>query len=645
MGKLISTLLTGLILPGPVLAVSSAETGVSGPSRDMMGPALAVLCVICAALVLCAGLLTAVAVKKKQLAGTKAVLLVVLYIAAILCLVCTVYCYGQFRGASQPAETTEATTLPLETTAQVTTEAATGATTEATTVPETEAQPTISPAFTANSDPGNWGIRWETIQGGAVVTDYLRQEAIAFGSPEEYTHLEGIITFRGDNYRTGATYGTADVQTGTLTQIWGRDISHHNGWSGSGWTGQPLIVRWDSDTRAVMNLYPDKQAKEDLVEVIYATLDGHIYFYDLDDGSYTRDPIFLGMNFKGAGALDPRGIPMMYVGSGDYVNGKSPRMYIISLIDGSVLYEKSGSDAFSWREWAAFDSSPLVDAEADTLIWPGESGILYTIKLNTAYDQAAGTLSIAPEEAAKARYTTNRTSGSAYWVGYEPSCVIVDHYLYTSENGGLFFCIDLNTMELVWSQDTRDDSNSTPVFQWEADGKGYLYTAPSLHWTQDANAQGYICIYKLDAATGEIVWEKRYDCHTVDGVSGGVQSTPLLGKAGTELEGMILYTIARTPNLDDGALVAFDTQTGDVVWEMYMTNYTWSSPVAFYTESGEAYVAVGDSAGNMFLLDGGTGEVLQTLPMGANVEASPAVFEDTLVVGTRGMRVLALKLE
>lgn len=620
----------------------SAILTVSGTDRGIMLPALIVLCVICAALLLSSIVLTAMILKKKQFAGAKAVLLIVLYLATALCIACTAFCFSRFSGTSVPAETTATTP---ETTVQITTQEATEETTEATTVPETEPPaPTLTPTHTENTDPKNWGIRWEAIQGGAVVTNYLRQEAIAFGAPEEYTQLEGIITFRGDNYRTGATYGTAQVTNGNLTQIWGRDTSMHNGWTGSGWTGQPLIVRWDAQTRSIMNMYPEKQAKEGLVEVIYATLDGHIYFYDLDDGSYTRDPIFLGMNFKGAGALDPRGIPLMYVGSGDYVDGKAPRMYIISLIDGSVLYEKSGSDAFSWRDWAAFDSSPLVSAATDTLIWPGESGILYTIKLNTVYDPQAGTVQVAPEEVVKSRYTTSRSGGS-YWVGYEPSCVIVDHYLYTSENGGMFFCIDLNTMELVWAQDTRDDSNSTPVFQWEADGKGYLYTAPSLHWTQDGNARGYICIYKLDAATGETVWEKRFDCHTVDGVSGGVQSTPLLGKPGTELEGLILYTVARTPNLLDGTLVALDTATGETVWEMYMNSYTWSSPVAFYTDSGESYVAVGDSAGNMFLLDGGTGQVLQTLPMGANVEASPAVFEDTLVVGTRGMRVLALKID
>ena len=432
----------------------------------------------------------------------------------------------------------------------------------------------------------------------------------------------------------------------TISASWTSNVGSLNGWPGCGWTGQPLIVQWDEETKAIMNMYPQKKAKKDLVEVIYATLDGFIYFYDLDDGSYTRKPINVGMNFKGAGALDPRGYPIMYVGSGDYIGSKVPRMYIISLIDGSILYERSGNDAFAQRDWTAFDSSPLVDAETDTLIWPCENGILYTIKLNTAYDKTAGTLEIAPEEIVKTRYTTERyrdSNKSTYWIGYEPSAIIVDRYLYISENGGLFFCIDLDTMELVWAQDTKDDSNSTPVFEWNGLDGGYLYTAPSLHWTAKSG-KGSISIYKLDAETGEIVWEQKFNCYTVSGVSGGVQSSPLLGKPGTELEGLILYTIARTPHEWTGKLVALDTETGKVVWEKSMDYYAWSSPVAVCDKDGKAYIIISDSNGNMSMLDS-KGNTLSTLDVGSNVEASPAVFNNTLVVGTRAGLVYGIKIK
>lgn len=610
---------------------------------QMMKPALLVLALISAALLLSSIVFTLVYVKKKSAASTKFILISV-YIVTVVVLVCTVFCLIRYNSAkaaqTDPAPDTQATT-------DSTTLSTTEATTEATTEPEVIPDPTFEAGYVDSSNPENWGISWDIIQSGSIVDSYTRQDPINFGQGSEYTALEGIVTFRGDNYRSGATYGTANVVNETVTPLWSSNIGSLNGWPGSGWTGQPLVVRWDQETKNIMNLYETKKAKENLVEVIYATLDGYVYFYDLEDGSYTRDPLYIGMNFKGAGSLDPRGYPLMYVGSGDYISGKTPRMYIISLIDGSILYERSGSDSFTKRgDWAAFDSSPLVDAETDTLIWPGESGILYTIKLNSQFDKAAGTISISPEETVKNRYYTSRSSGGSYWVGYEPSAVIVGRYLYISENGGMFFCIDLDNMELIWAQDTKDDSNSTPVFQWDENGEtGYIYTAPSLHWTANSSSEGSISLYKINAKTGEIVWEVPYDCHTVSGVSGGVQSTPLLGKEGTDLEGLIVYSIARTPNAYTGVMVALNTETGEKVWEMSMDSYTWSSPTAVYTDSGKAYIVICDSVGNLFLVNGTDGKVLSSTGLGSNIEASPVVFGDTIVVGTRGQKIYAIKVE
>ncbi len=585
------------------------------------------------------------------------IILVLVYTTTIIALLCTALCYFRLQQVSTQLSSSE--TTPTEGTTQDTTpdtQPSTHATEETdstepgetepteTTVPEeTEPTPTFTPAYADSSNPENRGITWDIIVDGTIVDSYEREEPISFGAPEDYFALPGIATFRGNNYRNSAVYGTANVVEETLEEIWHQYTSDLNGWTGSGWTGQPLIVQWDDETKAIMNLYPEKQAKADLVEVIYATLDGHIYFCDLEDGTKTRDPLYLGMNFKGAGSLDPRGYPILYLGSGDYINGKSPRMYIISLIDFSILSEQSGDDPFRKRDWVAFDSGPLVDAETDTLIWPGESGILYTIKLNTDYDKAAGTLTINPDNAVKTRYSTSRSTYYNYWLGYEASATIVDRYLYISENGGMFFCIDLNTMKLIWAQDTRDDSNSSPVFEWNGTDGGAIYTAPSLHWTS-SNETGYISIYKLDAKTGEILWEQCFDCYTVSGVSGGVQSTPLLGKPGTELEGLIIYTIARTPKRGEGMLVAFDTETGDIVWEKHMDYYTWSSPLAVYNEDGTAHIIVCDSVGNVQLLDT-EGNVCDTLNFDYNIEASPAVYEDILVVGTRGQRIFGIQIK
>ena len=118
----------------------------------------------------------------------------------------------------------------------------------------------------------------------------------------------------------------------------------------------------------------------------------------------------------------------------------------------------------------------------------------------------------------------------------------------------------------------------------------------------------------------------------------------MLGKTGTNMEGLILYTISRTNTVDSGTLVALDTETGNEVWRWDMDAYAWSSPVGVYTDDGIGYVVVCDSAGNASFIDGATGTVLDTEYLGGLVEASPAVYEDMFVVGTRIRQICGVKV-
>ncbi len=553
---------------------------------------------------------------------------IALYAAALFLFVIgfTVSC--DHRTATPPEETTSVTTEP------------------------TEPPVLFRPEAAATATPESLGIRWEIFDGGQSVSAYDRETPISFGPPEDYFELPGICTFRGNNYRNSSSYGTAKITDKTLSIAWDHTTStlEGSGWSGSGWTGQPLIVQWDARTRSNMDLYPEKKNKDGLVEVIYATLDGNIYFLDLEDGSPTREPVNVGMCFKGSGSLDPRGYPLLYVGAGD-VNGygKRPRMYIVSLLDGKILYTYGDEDPLSQRKdndrWCAFDSAPLVHKESDTLIWPGENGLLYTIRLNTSYDPAAGTISVSPDAPVLTRYSTNRSGEESYWLGYEASASIVENYLYVSENGGMFYCVDLNTMELIWAQDTKEDSNASPVFEPNGEGGGCLYTAPSLHWTKDRNDFGTISVYKLDAITGEILWEVPFHAYTKEGVSGGVQSTPLLGKEGTSLEGTLFCSVSRTPSMEKGVLVALDTETGAEKWRYVTEYYAWSSPVAIYTPEGKGYVLLADSEGHLLLFDGSNGSLLYRLSLNSVTEATPAVFENTLVLGVRFEKIYGITIK
>jgi len=481
---------------------------------------------------------------------------------------------------------------------------------------------------------------------GEVVEQYESDYEINFDLPERYTEIEGIVTFRGDNFRSGAAYGTAAVSSKTLTKAWSKStsgLSDTDGiyWSGSGWTGQPLIVKWPEATRKnISAMYDWAREKEGLVEVIYATLDGHVYFYELTSGEYTREPLNLGFNYKGAGALDPRGYPILYVGSGvDSVNGRS-RVKVVNLIDNSVMFEFGHNETFANRGWHMFDSSPLVSAETDQLIYPGENGILYIIHLNTKYNEQTGELSVDPDNIVKWKYNGVR-SGSRYWLGVESSAAIINNYIFLADNGGNLMCLDLNTLELVWVQDVLDDTNCSPVVDVE-DGHPYIYISTSFHYGWRSYSTAAIPIFKIDAETGEIVWRKDYTCYTVQDLSGGVQGTIAVGK--NKLSDMIFVPIARTPGASSGTLAALKKDTGEVVWEKETSMYSWSSPVDFYDADGNGYLLYCNSGFNMFLIDGKTGEQLDYMNLGGNIEASPAMYGNYAVVGTRAMRTYCIQV-
>lgn len=519
--------------------------------------------------------------------------------------------------------------------------------------------PTFNPSPVAGTMPSDFGLEEAIEDNGTVVDTYTRPEPIDFLEGDKYTELEGVITFRGNNFRDSAAYGTV-TWTGQASEPWTFSVgsmakkSGSGSWTGCGWTGQPLIVKWPEETKRIMNLYDSAKNDPDLVEVIYATMDGHIYFLDLYTGEKTRDPINVGYPFKGAGALDPRGYPLMYVGSGDDSTAGDSRAFIINLINGTVLYEFGVEDGFALRDLSYFDSSALVDAETDTLIYPGESGILYTIKLNTQYDPNAGTISINPQTV-KWRYkgarslSTDTVDGSqGWWLGIEDSAIIWREHAIFTDNGGHMICLNLNTMKAVWVQDTLDDTNCTPVLSLEGpDNHPYVYTSTSFHpnWRASENSTAPIPIWKIDAVTGQIVAQNdTYHCQTIatpNQVSGGVQGTLAIGEK--DLEGLIFVPVAMTEGTR-GKLVALNTSDMSVKWECDFAGYPWSSPVAVYDDSGKGYLVQCNKTGYIHLIDGQTGEIISEMSLGSNVEASPAVYNNMVVVGTRGGLIYGMDL-
>ncbi len=546
--------------------------------------------------------------------------------------------------------------------------------------------PSLSPTLPADihiaptdkTDPVKLKFTTSIYEGDTKVSAYTRPQPICFPNADDYTTLPGITTFRGNNYRDMSGYGVAAVTQETLTKIWENrtgSVKRSDGkniWNGSGWTGQPLIVKWPDDIKKIMNIHPSKKNDPGLIEVIYPCLDGHIYFLDLRDGTETRMPIVTGVAHKATSSLYPSGIPMLFVGQGDTLPTGTPngemKYHIYSLIDQKLLTTFGQTEDISYRKsWNAFDASPLISAETDTLIEPGESGILYTIKLNTQFDREKGTLTVSPDKPVKFTYTSpsykdgGKASSKTRWYGWETSPVIWRNYLIAGDNGGTMMCIDLNTMKLVWAGDCTDDTNSSPVLEESIpDGTAYIYSANSI---EAENYPKVKCtIRKMDIRNGESVWKKTFDCYTADGTEGGCEGTPILGKG--DIRNLIIYPLARIPGKKDGTLVALDKATGDKVWEVHTGNYLWSSPVTFYTPSGKSYIAAFDTAtgdttkGNIYLIEGASGKLIHKYTFkdyspeeydqdhtGAAFEATAAVYDDMLVIGSRGYRIYAFKIK
>lgn len=496
------------------------------------------------------------------------------------------------------------------------------------------------------------GFSYSVMANKQEVSSYTRESPIHFDSGDAYTNVKGIVTFAGNNYRNGFTYGTAAILQKTLSRVWDKSIGSlsvpdYGTWTGTGWTGMPLIVQWDDEVRKTLGVYDKFKTKEGFTEVIYPTMDGQIYFLDLETGEETRRPIDIGVVTKGTASLDPRGYPLLYTGQGipSDVDGTGAWYRIISLIDNKVIYKFGGEDPFSYRKFQAYDSSSLVDAETDTLIEPGENGILYTLKLNTEYDPVAGTVSVDPEPLTKYRYTASGygEGNTSRWWGIENSIATWREYGFFTDNGGYLQCVNLNTLEPQYIVDVLDDSDTSIVVEEDYDAQTfYLYTANEVDKQSGiVNGLGKCMHRKINGLTGEIVWQKEYDASMGrESSNGGTLTTPHVGHG--NIADVVIYNSTLLPvtvggeSILGGRIIAYNKETGEELWRYEQANGYWSSPVVVYDENEKAYLIQCDRGGIMRIHDPRTGAVIYELDIGSRIESTPSVFNNMIVVGTRG---------
>ncbi len=565
----------------------------------------------------------------------------------------------------------------------------------ATPAPTATPKPSLPPNVTVvraeSANPGKLGFSAEAAVGRKTVSSYTRQNPLSFGRDVEYTAIPGILTFGGNGYRNTFCYGTPVMSDHRLREQWSVPIGALGSWTGTGWTGMPLIVHWPDETLQIMNVSETYKKQEGgLTEVIYPAMDGNIYFLDLLTGKSTRNAIPVGVVQKGTACLDPRGYPLLFVGQGIPVENdegnKAAKIRVYNLITQEEIYSFGGFDWIGRRAWQAYDGSPIISD--DTIVYGGENGVLYSSKLNAQYDPSAATLTIDPEPLVKLRYDGNGYSKSdkagARWYGIESSVAAFRNFAFFTDNGGRLQCVDLNTMTLKYVVDVTDESDSTVVIEESYDENTiYLYTGSQVRVENGDAGTGYGYSYqrKINGLTGAVIWEQKHLCSIGNSsASGGLVATPHVGKATSNISNLVIYSLslavqtgqtggiaapafetAEPGDADEndgsaapsdtaqdmapgqtgsyqlgGRIVAYDKGTGQIVWAVEQSNDYWSSPVVVYNDAGRGYLIQCDRGGGVTMYDASNGTQLHSIDLGSRIDSTPAIFGNYLVVGTRG---------
>ena len=91
--------------------------------------------------------------------------------------------------------------------------------------------------------------------------------------------------------------------------------------------------------------------------------------------------------------------------------------------------------------------------------------------------------------------------------------------------------------------------------------------------------------------------------------------------------------------------MALDKKTGEEIWVRKLDHYSWSSPVDIKSDDGKTYGLLCGYDGFMRLFDPMTGEDLDKVSLGVNIESSPSVYNDIAVVGSYAQKIFGVKIK
>jgi outer membrane protein assembly factor BamB len=436
-----------------------------------------------------------------------------------------------------------------------------------------------------------------------------------FGKPYPNATFEGILTFRGNPSRSYYGKGPVPDTTPVVLTTFPKEpmcrsstnLGTTKVWCGMGWTGQPLIAQ-----------------REDRLWAVFGGYDGHIHFMDALTGERILPDVATDDIIKGTPTLDPDGYPLVYTGSRDnYL-----RIIATDRPGQAEVLWKLHSESVKPVRWNDdWDSTPII--LGDYMVEGSESSRFWVIKLNRSTD-ANGLVQVDP----KVVFTTEAWDAEALAANgdevasVESSVAVYNNTVYFATSAGLVLGYDLTdldkgvTPKKVFRFFSGNDADASVI----VDDEGFLYSA-SEYDRPLARAREVGQLTKLDPRnpTNPVVWK----LDDSGALKGGIYGTP-------GIHGNVIYVATNA-----GRLIALDRMTGAVLWERRLPPPTWGSPVIV-----DDTLLIGDCKGSLHAFDVSNPLVVPpemwSIELGGCIEATPAVWDGRIYIGTRGGHLFVL---
>jgi len=329
----------------------------------------------------------------------------------------------------------------------------------------------------------------------------------------------------------------------------------------------------------------------------------------------SKDAVAFQMNAAHSGAVNFSSVSFPTASTWSVDVGGTPSYALIA--QGKVYVTVSISDG----------SSQLIalDQTTGATVW---GPIVISGASNAAYDSGKIFALSAPFATAATMEAFDAGTGSPLW-----STVLTGQYAFTAPptaangfvytgaagSGGTLYAVDQSNGAIAWTQQVQNGDNSAPAVT--ADGVYVTYPC----WT-----------YDFRPATGESIWNNNTGCeggggatpvvanglvyspNGVTGYNGGIFNSETGTSAGSYVaDSPPAFSATTGYFLQGGTLRGVTLSNNTVIWSFAGDAQLAGSPIVV-----NQYVLIGSASGNLYAVDGGTGQQKWTVNLGAPIDAA-----------------------